>query len=75
MAEKEQERKNQSIVITFRIFQAICFGMVALGVSSIAGDFSAYYKSPLSSFSIVTTVFGIIGSVITGKLAGDAEKW
>lgn len=75
MAKEETERKNVKIVITFRIFQAICFGLTALGLSSVIGDISSYAKSPVSNFSIVTTIFGLIGSLITEKLARDAEKW
>ena len=70
-----KERKNKSIVITFRIFQAICFGVLALGLSMMAGDYSAFVKSPLSAISITTTIFGLVGSIITGILAKQSEKW
>jgi len=74
MADKD-EHKNKSVVITFRIFQAIFYGVFALGVSMALGDYSTYIKSPISQLSIVLTVFGLIGASITGILAKTSEKW
>ena len=71
---KEQEN-SKKLVVTFRVFQAIFFGVLALGVSSIAGDFSTYIASPVSTFSIMTTIFGLIGSMITGNLANKCKDW
>ena len=70
--EKEQSR---NIKVTFRIFQAIFFGMMALGISLMFGDVSSYMESPISSFSITTTVFGLAGSIITGILANKSKNW
>jgi hypothetical protein len=75
MNEKKEERKNKSLVVTFRMFQAICFGMVALGLSLMSGDLMGYWQSPISSFSMTTTIFGAIGAVITGQLAKNCEDW
>lgn len=76
MADKiDIEHKNKNIVVTFRIFQAIFFGLFGLGVSMVLGDYSNFVKSPISQLSIVTTVFGLIGSFITGMLAKQSEKW
>ena len=71
----ESEHKNKTIVVTFRIFQAIFLGLFALGLSMIWGDYSNFVKSPISQLSIVTTVFGLIGSIITGILSKQSEKW
>jgi len=71
----EREHKNKGIVVTFRIFQAIFFGVFALGVSMALGDYSAYIKSPIGQLSIVLTIFGMIGAGITGMLSKQAEKW
>jgi hypothetical protein len=75
MVDNKEEHKNKSIVITFRIFQAIFLGLFALGVSMVLGDYSNFIKSPISQLSIATTVFGLIGSGITGILAKQSEKW
>jgi hypothetical protein len=76
MKETEQkETKNRNMIVTFRIFQAVFFGMLALGISSMFGDVSSYMKSPFSTFSITTTVFGLIGAIITGRLAKNCKDW
>jgi len=73
--ELKQEKDKKSRVVTFRVFQAIFFGMIALGLSLMSGDYTTYVKSPISSISITTTIFGIIGSIITGILSKSCEKW
>ena len=75
MSIKVEERKNKNLIVTFRVFQAIFFGLFALGLSSMGGDVSSYMRSPLSTFSITTTIFGLLGSIITGKLAKACENW
>ena len=70
--EKEQQK---NIRVTFRVFQAIFFGMMAIGISLMFGDVSSYVKSPISSFSITTTIFGLAGSIITGVLANKSKNW
>ena len=74
MVEKD-ERKNKNVVVTFRILQAVCFGVFALGLSMGAGDYSGFIKSPFSTLSITTTIFGLMGSIITGVLSKQAERW
>lgn len=74
MVDKE-ERKNKNIVVTFRIFQAIFFGVFALGISMGLGDYSVFIKSPISQISITLTVFGLIGAGITGMLSKKSEEW
>jgi hypothetical protein len=73
--EPSNTRKNQSIITTFRLCQALCFGISALGLAMIAGDLTTAAKSPISTLSMMTTVFGILGSIITGLLANQAKKW
>ena len=75
MTEEKKEVKNKSVVVTFRIFQAICFGVFALGLSLIAGDYSGHVKSWMSTTGITTTIFGLIGAIITGILAKQSERW
>lgn len=76
MEEKNKEIvKNKNIVVTFRIFQAIFFGMFALGISIGLGDYGNFVKLPFSQISITTTTFGLIGAIITGVLSKNAEKW
>ena len=75
MTDKTDEHKNKNVVVTFRIFQAIFFGVFALGVSMALGDYSIYIESPISQLSIVLTVFGLMGVAITGMLSKQSEKW
>ena len=75
MEKENQKDKNRNAQVTFRIFQAIFFGILALGISSMFGDVSSYMKSPISTFSITTTIFGLIGSIITGILANKCKDW
>ena len=73
--EQIEEPKNRNVIITFRIFQAIFLGVLALGVSSMFGDVGKAVSSPFSTFSITTTIFGIIGSITTGILAKKSKDW
>lgn len=75
MKEESKEPKNRNAQITFRIFQAIFFGILALGVSSMFGDVSGAMHIPLSTFSVTTTIFGLIGSIVTGSLANKCKDW
>jgi len=69
------ERKNKNVAITFRLLQAFFLGIFALGISNGVGDYFGYINSPIGSFSITTTIFGGMGSFITGLLAKQSEKW
>lgn len=66
---------NKSIVVTFRILQSICFGVFALGLAMGLGDYGKAVSWPFSNISITTTVFGLIGALITGNQAKACEKW
>lgn len=72
---KEEEIKNRKLIVTFRVFQAIFLGIFALGISSISGHVSVAVGVPTSSVSITTTIFGLIGSIITGILANKCKDW
>lgn len=71
--EEKQERKN--LVVTFRVFQAVFFGIFALGLSLISGDITGALEVPISNFSMTTTIFGLIGAIITGILSKQCENW
>jgi hypothetical protein len=75
LEQQYREQQSKKTVVTFRIFQAICLGIFALGLSMIAGDILGYVKSPISSFSMTTTIFGGLGAIISGILAKQSEKW
>jgi len=75
MKDEIKEPKNRNTIITFRVFQAIFFGILALGISSMTGDLSETMKIPISQFSVTTTIFGLIGSIITGRLAEKCKDW
>lgn len=72
---EKQQIRNRGMVVGFRITQAFCFGIFALGLSMMAGDYSSFIKSPISSFSITTTIFGGIGALITGYMANKCREW
>jgi hypothetical protein len=72
---EETERKNKNLYVTFRIFQAIFLGIFALGISSGIGDFFKFVELPIGTFSVTTTIFGLIGAIMTGSLAKQSEKW
>jgi hypothetical protein len=74
-ATKIEEDKRKNLVVTFRVFQSLFFGLFALGISLIFGDISKAVEFPVSSFSITTTIFGIIGAIITGNLANKCKDW
>jgi len=71
----KEEKQNKGIIITFKVFQAVFFGVSALGVSMLFGDYIKSIQSPFSIISVTMTVFGIIGVIITGVLSKSAEKW
>jgi len=75
MEDKQKEPKNKNVVVVLRIFQAISLGIFALGISMIAGDYTAYIKSFISTFSITTTLFGLFGAIITQILIRSSDKW
>lgn len=66
---------NRDLRVTFRLVQAIFFGILALGISSFVGDILEYAKSPISTFSTTTTIFGLIGAIVTGILADKCKDW
>ena len=72
---ENHEDKTRNLIVTFRIFQAVFFGIFALGISSLVGDIGGYMKIPISAFSITTTIFGLIGAMITGNLANKCKDW
>jgi len=72
---KENKEEVKSMVVVFRVFQAIFFGILALGLSLMAGDLSEAINLPFSSFSLTTTIFGGIGALITGILANNCKNW
>jgi branched-subunit amino acid permease len=71
--EKKNDKKRS--VVAFKMIQAIFLGIMALGLSMMGGDVSSAMKLPFSSFSLTTTVFGIIGAIITEIFSRKAEKW
>jgi hypothetical protein len=69
------ERRNKSIYTTFRILQAIFLGIFALGLSNGIGEYLGFLQIPIGTFSVTTTLFGMIGSIMTGVLAKQSETW
>jgi hypothetical protein len=75
MGEDKDVKKKNNIAVTFRVFQAIFFGVFALGISMALGDYNKFIESPIASISITTTIFGLGGSIITGVMAKESERW
>jgi hypothetical protein len=73
--EQKNDKQNKSLVVVFRIFQSIFFGVFALGISMALGDYGKYVEWPISNLSVTITVFGIIGAIISGIQAKECEKW
>lgn len=69
------EEKNKDVVIGIRGIQAIMLGIFALGLSMMLGDICGAINIPISSFSLTTTMFGAMGSILCEFFARKAEKW
>jgi len=72
---QEEKRERKNLIVTFRVFQAIFFGIFALGLSLTLGDITGAFEVPISNFSMTTTIFGLLGAIITGVLSKQCENW
>ena len=70
-----EQRRNKNVVVTFRIMQSISYGVFALGLSMMGGEWVGAVKLPFSNISVTLTVFGLIGAIITGIQAKNCETW
>jgi uncharacterized protein YacL len=73
--EQGDKPKHNNGEIYARIAQSVFFAILALGVSSGAGDYAKFVASPFSQFSVTAFVFGLIGIVVTEIIARVAKKW
>ncbi len=73
--EIKEEKQVKSAVVVFRVFQALCLSVFAMGLSMMAGDYAGAINLPFSSLSLGTTIFGLLGSVITEVFAKQAKTW
>jgi hypothetical protein len=71
----EQEDSIKSRVVAFRTFQSIFWGVFALGISLVLGDLAKAINIPIGSFSLTTTIFGLIGALICGYFANSSKDW
>ena len=71
----EENQKKTNYALIFRVSQAFFAGLFTLGISLITGDLSSYAKMPISSISVTTTLFGLIGMIMSGYYAKKAENW
>ena len=74
MVEKE-ENKRLGMKVTFRVLQAISWGVCSLGLSMGIGDYTTFIALPIKSISITLTIFGFVAAMITGYQAKNCEKW
>jgi len=70
-----KEKKHGTVEITARVLQSVCLGILALGVASGLGDYGKAISLPFSQLSITTSVFGLMGTVITEVIARMSRKW
>jgi len=70
-----EEKKTKQYVIIFRVIQSFFVGLFTLGLSLISGDYVKYIQLPISSIAITTTIFGLVGAVLTEFYARKAENW
>lgn len=68
-------KKYGTVEITARLFQSICLGLLALGIASGLGDYGKAINLPFSQFSITTTTFGLMGTIITEVIARLSKRW
>jgi hypothetical protein len=72
---KEKSQDFRKGLANIRKVQAIFLGIFTLGLSMTAGDYGTFVKSPVSTLSITTTLFGFMGSLVCEFMARKAEKW
>lgn len=73
--ENKRTEETKSRIVVFRFFQALFWGIFALGISLMSGDIGAAVNLPISSFSMTTTIFGLIGAMLSGHFAKVSENW
>ena len=66
---------GKKLAMRARIVQALFLGLFTLGLSMSVGDVSSVWEYPVSSMSITTTVFGLMGAIVCEIFARRAEKW
>lgn len=71
----KQEESTKHRIVAFRSFQAIFWGIFALGISLVLGDLAKVNGIPIGSFSLTTTIFGLIGALICGHFAKSSKDW
>jgi hypothetical protein len=75
MVKEEKKEEHNEFEIGMRVIQSICFGVFALGLSMMIGQYVKYIGLPFSVFAISSTVFGLIGALITEIMSRQARKW
>lgn len=66
---------NKRLIKNVRIMQAIFIGVFTLGLSMMGGDLATELKLPFSSFSLTTTMFGMMGYLICEWFTRKAMSW
>lgn len=71
---KTDETKKMEMISNLRIVQAVSVGIMTLGVSMAAGDLAKMADIAVSSLSITTTLFGLVGTIMSEFMIGRIKK-
>jgi len=72
----DDEKNMRKQIAAIRKFQAVFLGVTALGLSMAAGDLNkGMAHSVFSDLTVIITMFGFMGSLLTEYMARKAMKW
>ena len=73
MAMDKLTEQKQGIALKIRVAQAISAGIFTFGLAGMTGDMTGSLGLPISSFSITTTLFGMMGMLVCDIFARKFE--
>ena len=72
---KAESKDVRKAIGNIRNVQGIFLGIFTLGISMMTGDYASFIHSPISTLSMTTTVFGLMGTIVTEFMARKAVNW